>query len=51
MEEIDMENKSKKETRRYSKIWEWLNSKHEPTVDLSKMSEREIKAMYRAILR
>lgn len=37
--------------KKYSKIWEWLNSEHEPTVDISTMSEREIKAMYRAILK
>lgn len=39
------------ETKKRSKIWEWLNSEHEPTVDVSAMSEREIKSMYRAILK
>lgn len=39
--------KAKNET----KIMQWLTSKHEPVVDLSSMTESEIKSMYRAILR
>ena len=34
-----------------TKIMQWLTSKHEPVVDTSAMTEREIKSMYRAILR
>ena len=34
-----------------SKIGEWVRSNHEPVVDFSAMTEKEIRSMYRAILR
>jgi hypothetical protein len=42
-----METKEKK----LSKIGEWMRSQHEPVVDFSVMSEKQIKSMYRAILK
>ncbi len=44
-----MENISKVKSE--TKIMQWLTSKHEPVVDLSSMTEREIRSMYRAILK
>ena len=44
-----METKEVK--KRLSKIGEWMRSNHEPVVDFSVMTEKEIKSMYRAILR
>lgn len=40
-----------KEVKKLSKIGEWMRSDHEPVVDFSVMTEKEIKSMYRAILR
>lgn len=40
-----------REIKSETKIMQWLTSKHEPVVDLSSMTESEIKSMYRAILR
>lgn len=37
--------------KKLSKIGEWMRSNHEPLVDFSVMSEKEIESMYRAILR
>lgn len=44
---METTNKIKSET----KIIQWLMSKHEPVVDTSVMTERQIKSMYRAILK
>ena len=41
-----MENDFKK-----SKIWYWLNTRHEPVVDFDSMSSEQIKAMYKAIMK
>ncbi len=37
--------------KKISKIGMWMRSKHEPVVDFSIMSEKQIKSMYRAILK
>lgn len=44
-----METKEVK--KKLSKIGEWMQSSHEPVVDFSVMTEKEIKSMYRAILK
>ncbi len=45
----NMETKEVK--KKLSKIGEWMKSNHEPVVDFSVMTEKEINSMYRAILR
>ena len=37
--------------KKLSKAGEWMRSNHEPVVDFSVMTEKEIKSMYRAIMR
>ncbi len=44
-----METKGMK--KKLSKVGEWMRSSHEPVVDFSVMTEKEISSMYRAILR
>lgn len=34
-----------------SKAGEWMRSEHEPVVDFSVMTEKQILSMYRAVLR
>ena len=42
---------TKEAKKKLSKIGEWMRANHEPIVDFSVMTEKEIKSMYRAILR
>ncbi len=44
-------NMSENTKKRISKAGEWMRSNHEPVVDFSVMTEKQIDSMYRAILR
>lgn len=46
-----MTMKTKEVKKKLSKIGEWMKSSHEPVVDFSVMTEKEINSMYKAILR